>query len=349
MGVFPPTMLPVLSGLARGYAVCDFWFGSVPTETLPNRAFVNAGTSQGHMDDKTTKYTCPSIYSALSSHKLTWSIYGYDAPPLTRMDFSDTTNAADSHFGEFKAFQTAAAKGKLASYTFLEPSWGADGNSQHPNYNVALGEQLIHDVYYALRNGPAWKQTLLIIVYDEHGGCYDHVPPPSGATPPDNSAGEYGFDFTRFGLRVPAVLVSPLIEAGTVFRAPKGKTIDHTSVLKTIQERWGTKALTKRDAAAPSLGDVLTLDKARNDDPLASVVVPVASPHHQNASTPSRLDRLQAARVAALPVRNEKGHYDVEPDALPDSTADLTNFIRDRSAAWSQHIQRQRNRRGGKH
>jgi phospholipase C len=75
----------------------------------------------------------------------------------------------------------------------------------------------------------------------------------------------------------------------------------------------------------------------------------VSSPHHQNAATPSRLDRLQAARVAALPVRNEKGHYDVEPDPLPASTADLTNFIRDRSAAWSQHIQRQRSRRGGKH
>ena len=130
------------------------------------------------MDDKTTKYTSPSIYGTLSSQNLTWSIYGYDAPPLTRMDFSDTTNADDSHFGEFTDFQTAAANGTLASYTFLEPSWGADGNSQHPNYNVALGEQLIHDVYYALRNGPAWNQTLLIIVYDEHGGCYDHVPPP---------------------------------------------------------------------------------------------------------------------------------------------------------------------------
>jgi phospholipase C len=101
---------------------------------------------------------------------------------------------------------------------FLEPSWGAKENSQHPNYNVALGEQFIHDVYYALRNGPAWRQTLLIITYDEHGGCYDHVPPPWGATPPDNIAGEFGFDFSRFGPRVPTVLVSPLIEAGTVFR-----------------------------------------------------------------------------------------------------------------------------------
>jgi phospholipase C len=111
----------------------------------------------------------------------------------------------------------------------------------------------------------------------------------------------------------------------------------------------GTKPLTKRDAAAPSLGDVLTLDKDRDDDPLSKVTVPVSSTHHQNASTPSRLDRLQAARIAALPVRNEKGHYDVETDPLPGSTAKLTNFIRDRSTAWSQHMQRQRSRRGGGH
>ena len=102
----------------------------------------------------------------------------------------------------------------MPPYTFLEPSWDASGNSQHPNYNVALGEQLIHDVYYALRNGPAWNQTLLIVTYDEHGGCYDHVAPPSGATPPDDSAGEYNFDFKRFGPRVPTLLISPLIARG---------------------------------------------------------------------------------------------------------------------------------------
>ena len=155
----------------------------------------------------------------------------------------------------FADFPAAAAAGSLPAFTFLEPSWGSTGNSQHPNYDVALGEQLIHDVYEALRDGPGWPQTLLIVTYDEHGGCYDHVPPPSGATPPDDDAGEFGFDFTRFGVRVPAVLVSPLIEAGTVFRVPAGTTpIDHTSILKTVQKRWSLPALTARDAAAPTPG-----------------------------------------------------------------------------------------------
>jgi phospholipase C len=141
---------------------------------------------------------------------------------------------------------------------------------------VARGEQLVHDVYYALRNGPNWTGTLLIITYDEHGGCYDHVPPPSGAVPPDATAGEFGFDFTRFGVRVPTLLVSPRIVAGTVFRAPQNATpFDHTSILKTVERRWNLPPLTRRDAAAPDLGDVLTLASPRTDDPLAGLTVPV--------------------------------------------------------------------------
>jgi phospholipase C len=335
MGMFPPTMVPVLSGLARGFAVCDYWFCSAPTETLPNRAFVNAGTSQGHMDDKTTKYTCPSIYSLLSSHQVTWSIFGYDAPPLTRTVFSDTTNADDSHFGEFTDFQTAAAGGTLPAYTFLEPSWDASGNSQHPNYNVALGEKLIYDVYYALRNGPNWNQTMLILTYDEHGGCYDHVPPPSGAVAPDNSAGEYGFDFTRFGPRVPTVLISPLIAAGTVFRVPEGAMpLDHTSILKTIETRWNLPALTARDAAAVGLGDVVTVADPRTDDPLEGVTVPVASSVNPDEDRrPSHLQQVHAELVAQLPVPDEHGgtHHTMPPLT---TSSEYKAYIRLRSEAW---------------
>ena len=192
------------------------------------------------MDDKTHTFTSPSIFGLLGQHGIGWAIYGYDAQPLTKSTFTDVTSAANGTIGQFTDFQAAAAGGTLPAFTFLEPSWGATGNSQHPNYDVALGEQLIHDVYEALRAGPGWPQTLLIVTYDEHGGCYDHVPPPSGAMPPDNDAGEFGFDFTRFGVRVPAVLVSPLIQAGTVFRVPAGTTpIDHTSILKTVQAALG--------------------------------------------------------------------------------------------------------------
>lgn len=334
MGVFAPTMLPVLSGLAKGFAVCDYWFGSVPTETLPNRAFVNAGTSQGHMDDKTKKYTCPSIFGLLSKNEITWSIHGYDAPPLTRLDFTDTTDADDSHFGEFTDFQKAAASGALPAYTFLEPSWGSSGNSQHPNYNVALGEKLIHDVYYAVRNGPAWNQTLLIITYDEHGGCYDHVSPPINAVPPDNSVGEYGFDFKRFGPRVPTVLVSPLISAGTVFRvAVNSMPFDHTSILKTIETRWNLPSLTARDAAAIDVGDVLTLAAPRTDDPLHGVAVPAAIDLYPDANQPSHLQEVHAELVAQLPVPDEQGGTH---RAMPNlrTSSEYEAYIRARTEAW---------------
>lgn len=334
MGCYTPEMLPVLSGLARGYAVCDHWYCSLPTETLPNRAFASAGTSQGHMDDKTKTFTSPSIFGLLSQNNLGWAIYGYDADPLTRHDFVDIANAPESHFGQFTDFQAAAKAGTLPPYTFLEPSWSASGNSQHPNYDVALGEQLIHDVYRALRNGPGWNNTLFIITYDEHGGCYDHVAPPAGAVPPDDSAGEYGFDFKRFGIRVPTVLVSPLIAAGTVFRVPEGgMPFDHTSILKTLETRWSLKPLTARDAAALDVGDVLTLAVPRTDDPLEGVVVPTSNQAHPAADEPTHLQQVQADLVSQLPVKDDHGGTHHTQPALKTS-ADYANYIRSRTEKW---------------
>lgn len=334
MGMHTPQTLPVLSALARGFAVCDHWYSSVPTETLPNRAFVHAGTSQGHMDDVTKSFTAPTIYAALSKLDVSWMIYGYNADPLTRVTFSDLTSAPDSNFGQFTDFQTAAAKGTLASYTFLEPSWGSSGNSQHPNYNVALGEKLIHDVYLALRNSPLWNETLLIITYDEHGGCYDHVPPPAGAVPPDATAGEYGFDFKRFGPRVPTLLISPLIPAGTVLRAPEGSMpFDHTSILRTVEQRWNVPALTARDAAAPDFGVALSLATPRTDDPLSGVVVPSAKGKNPAQGRPSHLQQVYAELVAQLPVPDEQGGTHHVLPALH-TEDDYDGYIKQRLTAW---------------
>jgi phospholipase C len=345
MGMYTPELLPILSGLAKGFAVCDAWYASVPTMTMPNRAFAAAGTSQGDLDDHTKIFTCPSIFGRLSDKNIDWAIYAYNRDPLTQHDFNDTQHADESHFGHFRDFQDRATAGTLPAYSFIEPSWDATGNSQHPNYDVSKGEQLIHDAYYAVRNGRAWGSTLLIITYDEHGGNYNHVAPPHDATPPgDGTTGEKGFDFTRFGVRVPAVLISPLIAAGTVYRATTGR-IDHTSVLKTIHERWGTVPLTARDKAAATLGDALTLATARTDDPIKGVPPPVSTGQHPNSSTPSKIDKIHAAKVAALPIRNEKGHYE-EAAPLLTSSSEVSDFIRDRTAAWKEHVRRQRHRRG---
>ncbi len=311
MSCFTPEALPVISALAQGYAACDQWFSSAPTETMPNRAFVCSGTSQGHLDDKTHTFTSPSIFGLLNSNNLGWAIYGYDATPLTKETFTDIAGADASHFGLFKDFQAAAAAGTLPPFTFLEPSWETTGNSQHPNYDVALGEQLIHDVYEALRSGPGWPQTLFVLTYDEHGGCYDHVAPPWGATPPDSTAGEFGFGFSRFGVRVPTVLVSPLIAPGTVYRVPAGGTpLDHTSILKTVEQRWSLPALTARDAAAPAFGDVLTLTAARTDDVLAGVTVPVSG---GTSPAAGQLSHLEAIREELLSRQLPAGAHPIPP------------------------------------
>jgi phospholipase C len=333
MGIFPPLALPVLSGLARGFAVCDHWYSSVPTETFPNRAFACAATSQGHMNDATSSFTVQSIFGLMSAHNVSWKIYGYDAEPLTRANFADTLDAPETNFGKFADFQADAAAGRLPAYSFLEPSWGSTGNSQHPNYDVALGEAFTLQVYQAVRNGPGWSNTLLIVTYDEHGGCYDHVPPPTGATPPDSTIGEFGFDFKRFGVRVPAVLISP-IPAGTVYRVPEGGTpIDHTSVLKTIEKRWSLPTLTARDAAAPDLGSVLTLTTPRTDDPMAGVTAPTSSGQNPAAGEVSHLLSLQAQQVSDLQV--PLSHLQDAPLLANQHTpADYENYIAARTGTW---------------
>ncbi|HEX9236613.1 MAG TPA: alkaline phosphatase family protein, partial [Actinomycetota bacterium] len=292
---------------------------------------------QGHMNDSTKSFTVPTIFGLLTTANVPWKIYGFDQQPLTRLDFPDTTGAPNANFGLFADFQADAASGRLPGYAFLEPSWGSDGNSQHPNYDVAKGEELVLSVYRALRDGPDWNQTLLIVTYDEHGGCYDHVPPPTGAIPPDGTIGEYSFDFTRFGVRVPTVLISPFIAPGTVFRVPAGFTpLDHTSILKTVEVRWGLPSLTARDAAAPDVGDALSLTVPRTDDPLQGVVAPTSAAPSPATGTPSHLQQVQAELASQLPLSPEER---LKTPALSElrAPADYDRYVRSRTSSWKRH------------
>ncbi len=336
MAMYTPAILPVLSKLAAGYAVCDQWFASAPTETFPNRAFVCMATSQGFVQDNSCRsYTAPSIFTALTKKSVSWTVYGYDAPAVTRGLVADIKYAPETNFGEFADFQNAAKNGSLANYCFLEPQWGTQGNSQHPNCDVSKGEQFLHDIYYSLIGTPLWNQTLLIITYDEHGGCYDHVAPPENAVPPDNSAGELHFDFKRFGLRVPTVLVSPMIAAGTVFRTSSATPFDHTSILATVENRFGAPSLTRRDAAAPHVGGVLTLQNPRRDDPLSGVQVPVglvAPP----AGGPDKFEAAIAASAADLPIHDTAGNvHHHAPPSFPTGEA-AKEYARQRYRQFAQ-------------
>jgi phospholipase C len=312
LAMHTPETLPVMSALARGYAVCDHWYCSAPTETQPNRAFMHMATSEGliHNDWK-YPFRSKSICGALGDNGQSWAIYAYDTAQMsyTRFDIADLLAAPDSNFGTFDDFKTAAASGKLANYSFLEPKWGTTGNSMHPNYNVASGEQYLKEIYETVRSSPCWEKTLLVVTFDEHGGCYDHVAPPTGAVPPDGTKAPNGFAFDRFGVRVPTILVSPWIEAGTVHRAPGRTPFDHTSILRTVGVRWGFAPLTRRDAAAPDVGGVFTLDAARTDDVLASVAPPTASLPTDKKQGPGHLEKGLVERANQLPDPAEHGHH----------------------------------------
>jgi phospholipase C len=368
MGMYAADTLPVLSGLAKGFAVCDGWFASVPTQTFPNRAFAVAGTSLGYTDNSahgTPAFNTPSVFGKLADAGQTWKIYGYSAEPLTARDFPDTVLPGPN--GEvvsgFKRFQSDAAAGQLAAFSYIEPEWAtyprphdpaavvqADDrhnfsaeNDQHPVSNLAVGEKLLYDVYQALRgNATAWEKTLLIITYDEHGGTYDHVHPPTGAIAPDDVIGPSGFDFTRFGVRVPAVFVSPLIQEGTILHAPSDgrPPFDHTSIIATLRARFGIGALGRRDAAAPDLGSILTLQTPRSDDPLAAIEPPTAASPVLEAGSPpvgaapSSFLEAKAVAAAALPVPD---HPIADPQAKVKSlrsAAEQYSFIQERLAAW---------------
>ncbi|MEM6717976.1 MAG: alkaline phosphatase family protein [Bacteroidota bacterium] len=302
MGIYTPELLPILSGLAKGYAVCDHYYCSVPSETLPNRAFMHMATSEGHLYDEIKSYSAKSIFKNLSDHNRTWGIFADKLQkPYTYsfcQDVADNPTPQGCFWGSFGDFKLMLKDKTLPEYTFLEPSWGSYGNSQHPNYDVAAGEAYMLEIYNAIRASDYWEDTLLIINYDEHGGCYDHVTPPQGAMPPSaTTQNKNGFRFDRFGVRVPCVLISPWIEAGTVYRT-KGETpLDHTSILKTIETLFDIPPLTDRDMAASDMLDVLTLETPRKDNPLKGVTPPVAD---QSVKIPNHASQIVRAQADAI-------------------------------------------------
>src|SRR5579875_2601972 len=281
MQTYTPDQLPVLSALARNFAISDAWFCSAPTQTWPNRAFVHAGTSNGNVNNGDVPdplcWNVRTIFNVLKDQGKTWAVYSDAevAPSLTRTMFPQLWDIfLDGHFQRFSNFQHACATNTLPQYSFLEPSFLQNANDGHPPHNMAAAEQFLFDIWTAVSTSKAWPNTLLIVTYDEHGGCYDHVLPPLGATPPDpaSNPGHEGFRFDRFGVRVPTVLASPYIAPGTVFRSNTAVPYDHTSILATLRD-WLSIPEAKmlksaRIEAAPNVAQVLSLEAPRTELPL---------------------------------------------------------------------------------
>jgi phospholipase C len=278
MHCYDPRQIPVLSTLAMEFAVIDRWFASAPCQTWPNRFFLHTGTAAGYQNNSPTHfpYLMNTLFNRMEEAGKSWKIYFHDFPQT--LTLTHLWKHVD-HFRYFEQdFESDARAGLLPAYTFIEPRYFPDldlPNDQHPPHNVSLGEQLIHKVYRAVRDAPTWDRTLLLITYDEHGGNFDHVAPPP-AVPPDSTRPQpFGFD--RYGVRVPAVVVSPYVRRGTIWPdaikgamplADPGTPFDHTSIIATVRKCFGLgAALTQRDAVAPDLEAVLALDTPDNGGP----------------------------------------------------------------------------------
>jgi phospholipase C len=286
MKCYKPSEVYALSTLAKEFAVCDKWFSSIPGPTVPNHFFAHAASSGGLDDspsrDQILKWNTPRggfvFENGTLFHKnLSWRIYVHD---LWRNIIGGLSgvNRGDSRFRLFikpgAGFEADVKKGDAVQYTFIEPYYGPDfpwsyrgGNSQHPDDDVKAGDQLIADVYNAIRSSPIWKSSLLIITWDEHGGFYDHVPPPPAKPPKDTpqmkDVNKKGFTFNQYGVRVPAVIISPLIARNVI----DGRCHDHASIPATVEALFDLSPMTERDKSANNLTALVTLQTPRDCPP----------------------------------------------------------------------------------
>ena len=284
MYYFAANKVPVLTTLAREFAVFNRWFSSIPGPTLCNRAFAHYGTSFGHVGMElfyiNTKYK--SVYQRLIDANHTSKLYYFDQVSSS-LEVINLLKDQPKLFGTYDQFLDDCRRGTLPEYSFVEPNYsdhdGPDGaliaSDQHPDHHVAEGERFIASIYMAIRENPAlWSSTALLVTYDEHGGIYDHVPPPSCtpdgfvAQPKDTKTGQ-PFHFDRLGVRVPAILVSPFVAKGTV--VDDGRVFEHASIpataMKWLLPNFDNTQRSPREVAAPTFLDLLTLDTMRTDTP----------------------------------------------------------------------------------
>ena len=290
MGYYRRGFLPALHTLGEHFTVCDKWFSALPGPTWPNRFFALSGTCMGEVAMPAgiqglnpkwyTEQDQDTIFDRLDAAGKPWQVYYYDFPSsLLLMHQRRAENLARYEFVDKFFDDAAGAEADFPAFAFIEPRYFGEGqNDDHPPHNTMKAQKLIADTYNALRsNAELWAKTLLVVVYDEHGGFYDHVPPPTGVAAPD--AHTEAFGFTQLGVRVPALLVSPWCDA-----TAHHTQFDHTSLLKYLCDKWDMPPLGERARTANSIAAAIrTTGEPRIDDTPAFIRVPGASLIPDNA------------------------------------------------------------------
>ena len=385
MGYYPPEVLPFSYSLAQSYTVADQWFCSTPGPTYPNRRFLLAGTAFGGItsgiDEILGAFLKPppngSIFDVLSRHNISWANYSRDVPmtlvlPRVLMEHFH-------HHRRYPNFLEDCRAGTLPQVSFVDPKMGVlsaignaieqipapvkefldrldPGETDEDPDDMFYGERWAYDIVEAVTASPAWERTLLIYTFDEHGGYYDHFPPPKAIAPDDIPPKKPAGDYELYGPRVPAVVVSPYSKAGEVSHT----LYDHTSILATIERKWNLPALTRRDANANTVMDMLDFGRPPRLEPPelkmpsrggpSGPVTPLSSvpaarpaqpqPDQQPKGPLGMIDKL--TKIAADPVDRYTRLLAVSaPSAAPLKTEALEGVISsggDEVAALSKHV-----------
>lgn len=347
MEAFAPGTLPALEALADHFCLCDRWFCEVPGPTMPNRMFIHMGSSGGYVHNVWQhKFTDQTIYGLLDAGGKTWATYEFDQNEVRQ--FSSLQDKTDC----FKSFETDflndATAGTLPNYSFIIPRFFAKSgpvNSMHGPYDARPADQLVADVYNALRaNVDTWNKTVLIVTMDEHGGFYDHVTPPalpaaslddfSSPPPGDFQSWVPKFNFDRLGLRVPTLIVSPWVSAGVV----DSTEYRHTSVLATVIKMFAlTGGLTNRVKTASTFETLFSEAVPRTDTPeTIESGVHIPTPRTFASGTTSDhgdfgLDSMQHEMVQGVDALTlPAGQAPLALGNHPDTQASAAGFIQER-------------------
>jgi phospholipase C len=290
MSGYIPEQVPVISAIAKGFATFDHWFCEVPSQTFTNRSFYHAASASGLIvnapyDTFPKQNNAETIFERLDAARLSWRVYVDPEMPFSITGMIHTPRLSKqfaTHFSTHDDFFDDVEKGKLPAYSFIEPNMLHAHNDYHPAFNAIVpgisadppssilgGEELLARIYTAIRaskapSGSNFANTLFLVAFDEHGGTYDHVPPPKAPPPdPDAPAGQMGFRFDRSGIRIPTLAVSAYIDPRTVVN----DEYRNTSLIRTLRERFSLgPPLTGRDAIAADIAPVLTRDTPRPQD-----------------------------------------------------------------------------------
>jgi len=330
MDGFSQAHLPVMNGIADHFALFDKFFAAIPGPTWPNRIMFMSATSGGLTETSNPwffgqtgqLFPMRTIFDQVADAGLTWKNYVNDTPWELFMESiahqAQNVVLLDEFFEDCK-------KGTLPNFAFINPRAGVNlthgygSNDHHPDHDVALGELYYKDIYEAVRASPSWNDTLLILTYDEHGGFYDHVPPPQHAPAPGDGIPSYPdqFSFDRLGVRIPTLLMSPWVPKGEVIGEPPSSVkpapdsaYDLTSIMATVRKilKIPEGPLTARDGWSATFEHVLEkLTEPRTDCPwhLPEPMAPAMLNNPENlakeaAQAPNSLQKHISTVVAHL-------------------------------------------------